>query len=222
MKKLLKGIVDFRQRIRPTVRETFAKLALGQSPDSLLIACSDSRVAPNLFASTEPGDMFVIRNVGNIIAPCGPEGRSESDESEAAAIEFATMALKVRDIILCGHSDCGAMRGLIDPSTAPSAPHLHDWLRHARPALDQLRQGRRLGTALADHNVLSQLNVLRQLEHLKTYPAVRERLDSGFIRLHGWWFDIAEAELLAWEESQGRFVIIDEGESERILARLGT
>ena len=222
MKKLLKGIVDFRLRLRPKVRETFAKLALGQSPDSLLIACSDSRVAPNLFASTEPGDMFVIRNVGNIIAPCGPEGRSESDESEAAAIEFATLTLKVRDIILCGHSDCGAMRGLIDPSSASSAPHLQDWLRHAKPALDQLRQGRRLGTSLPDHNVLSQLNVLRQLEHLKTYPSVRERLESGLIRLHGWWFDIAEAELFAWEESQGRFVVIDEAESERILERLGS
>jgi carbonic anhydrase len=217
---LIRGIVEFRTKVRPGYRETFARLALGQSPDALLIACSDSRVAPNLFASTEPGDLFVIRNPGNIIAPCGADGFSTSDESEAAAIEFSTMALNVSDIILCGHSECGAMRALVEGKRDLPAPHLYSWLRHAEGALQEIRGGVRMKGELALHNHLSQLNVLRQLDHLRTYPVVKERLDAGRLRLHGWWFDIAQAEVSAYEEQSGRFVIIDEAEAERIIARL--
>src|SRR2546430_16686177 len=106
MKKLIQGIVEFRHKVRPDYRETFAHLALGQAPDTLFIACSDSRVVPNAFASADPGDLFVIRNVGNLIAPADGTGVSVSDESEAAAIEFAVLTLKVRDVIVCGHSEC--------------------------------------------------------------------------------------------------------------------
>jgi carbonic anhydrase len=220
VKKLLRGIVEFRRKVRPAVRETFARLALGQSPDALLIACSDSRVVPNLFASTEPGDLFVIRNPGNIISPCGADGRSVSDESEAAAIEFSTLALDVRDIIVCGHSECGAMRMLWQEEKNALAPHLHAWLRHAGGALREVREGGRLGGKLAPHNQLSQVNVLRQLDHLRTYPIVRERLEARRLRLHAWWFDIAEAEVLSYDEQASRFVVIDEAEADRILARL--
>ena len=220
MKKLLRGIVDFRQKVRPSVRETFSRLALGQSPDALLIACSDSRVVPNLFASTEPGDLFVIRNPGNIISPCGEDGRSVSDESEAAAIEFSTLGLNVRDIIVCGHSECGAMRILWEEAKNALAPHLHAWLRHAEGALREIREGRTMGEHLAPHNQLSQLNVLRQMEHLRTYPIVRERLQAGRVRLHAWWFDIAEAEVLSYDDRARRFVVIDEAEAERIISRL--
>src|SRR4051812_40341649 len=114
MKKLRQGIVDFRKSRRPEYAATFARLALGQAPDALFVACSDSRVVPNLFASTEPGDLFVLRNVGNIVAPCGAHGASESDESEGAALEFAILSLKVNDVIVCGHSECGAMRALTE------------------------------------------------------------------------------------------------------------
>src|ERR1041384_7022651 len=113
MKKLIQGIIDFRRKLKPEMRATFARLALGQKPDALFIACSDSRVAPNVFASTNPGDLFVVRNVGNIIPPCGVMGNSVADESEAAAIEFAVTRLNVRDIIICGHSECGAMQALV-------------------------------------------------------------------------------------------------------------
>ncbi len=234
MKKLIRGIVEFHNKVRPGVRETFARLALGQSPDALLIACSDSRVAPNLFASTEPGDLFVIRNVGNIIAPCGEAGRSLSDESEAAAIEFAACALNVSDIIVCGHSDCGAMRALLDEKRDPETPHLYAWLRHAQGALQQARAGapalrsapdmREAGSPmkgkLSLHNHVSQLNVLQQVDHLRTYPAVRGRLAAGRLRLHAWWFDIAEAEVLAYEEQSREFVVIDDAEAARVIARL--
>lgn len=220
MKKLLRGIVDFHNNVRPRVRETFARLALGQSPDALLIACSDSRVAPNLFASTEPGDLFVIRNAGNIISPCGADGRSVSDESEAAAIEFSTLGLNVQDIIVCGHSECGAMRMLWEDQKNVLAPHLHAWLRHAEGALREVREGKRLTGQIAPHNQVSQVNVLRQLDHLRTYPIVRERLQAGRLRLHAWWFDIAEAEVLCYDERVRRFIVIDEAEAERIIGRL--
>src|SRR3954463_6334170 len=113
MKKLIEGIVEFRRKVRPEYRETFARLALGQAPDTLFIACSDSRVVPNTFASADPGDLFVIRNVGNLIAPAGEDGLSQSDESEAAAIEFALETLNASDIIVCGHSECGAMQAVL-------------------------------------------------------------------------------------------------------------
>ncbi len=220
MRKLIQGIVEFRKGLRPGYRETFARLALGQSPDTLLIACSDSRVAPNLFASTEPGDLFVIRNVGNVIAPCGEDGRSLSDESEAAAIEFATTALRVSDIIVCGHSECGAMRALLDGRKDSETPHLHAWLRHADRALAQIREGVRMDADLDLHNQLSQLNVLHQLDHLRTYPVVRKGLGAGRLRVHAWWFDIARVEVLAYDERARRFVVIDETEAVRLLARL--
>lgn len=220
MKKLIQGIVEFRKRVRPGVRESFAKLALGQSPDALLVACSDSRVAPNVFASTEPGDVFVVRNVGNLIAPCGSDGRSVSDESEAAAIEFASSSLRVADVIVCGHSDCGAMRALLEGGDDPATPHLRSWLRHGEPALRKLRGGARMNAELSPHNHLSQLNVLLQLEHLRTYPTVRERVDAGKLRLHAWWFDISEAQVLCYDEPSRRFVVIDEARAARLIERL--
>ena len=109
MKKLVQGIVDFRKSLTKEKRALFAKLALGQKPDALFITCSDSRVAPNVFASSNPGDVFVLRNVGNLIPPVTA---SDQEASASSALEFAVLALKVSDIIVCGHSECGAMQAL--------------------------------------------------------------------------------------------------------------
>ncbi len=220
MKKLIRGIVEFHEKVRPKVRDTFARLALGQSPDALLIACSDSRVAPNLFASTEPGDLFVIRNPGNLIAPCGADGISVADESEAAAIEFSVLGLNVSDIIVCGHSECGAMRILADGRSDLAAPHLHSWLRHAEGALKAIKAGDKMASELPLQNQISQFNVLRQLDHLRSYNVVQERLKAGRLRLHGWYFDIAEAEVLAYDEREKRFIVINDAEATRIIGRL--
>jgi len=225
VRKLIEGIVAFRRGLRPDYRETFARLALGQKPDCLFIACSDSRVVPNLFASTEPGDLFVTRNVGNLVPPSGPDGISTGDEAEAGAIEYAIHALDVRDIIICGHSSCGAMRAIVDGdasdvSPVNGAPNLTRWLRHALPALKQLSAGRTLDPSLTRENSLSQLNVLEQVAHVKSYPAVAERSSRETLGVHGWWFDIARAEVSAYEAEPDRFVIIDEVEAARILGRL--
>jgi carbonic anhydrase len=219
MKKLIEGILQFRRALTPERQQAFAALALGQSPDALLITCSDSRVAPNVFASTDPGDLFVVRNVGNLVAPWA-EGRSVAN-SVAAAAEFALLVLQVPDVIVCGHTECGAMRVLLDGRERMQAPFVKDWLAHGEPSLRKLRLGLQINPGLPAHNTLSQLNVLQQMEHLASYPIVQERLQAGRLRVHGWWFDIARAEVYAYEASQHRFVPIDEEEGRRLLARLG-
>ncbi len=218
MKKLVKGIINFRNLIRPGYRETFRQLALGQSPDTLFIACSDSRVAPNVFASTDPGDMFVIRNVGNIVPPCGGiHGLSTADESEAAAIEFALLTLGVKDIIVCGHSECGAMQALMQGRDKLKTPNLKAWLRHGEKAVRVLNNHREFAAEQLPHNRLSQLNVLQQIENLKSYPIVHEQLQAKKLRLHGWWFDLTNACVLNFDPAVGKFVEIDESNADEII-----
>lgn len=221
MRKLLKGIVDFRENLLPNYRDTFARLALGQSPDALFIACSDSRVVPNLFASTDPGDLFVIRNVGNLIPPCGSEGVSKHNCSESAALEFSLNILKVSDIVVCGHSHCGAARALLNESQY-SSPNLRNWLQYGAKSLMRLRAGEILNPQLSQEDQLSQINVLQQIEHLKNYPQVRQAIDEGRVRLHAWWFEISHAEVYVFSHDHGRFVPIDRDLAERLLSQLGS
>jgi carbonic anhydrase len=219
MKKLVNGIVDFRQHGLPEYREKFAHLALGQSPDTLFIACSDSRVVPNVFASTDPGDLFVVRNVGNLVPPCQHNGIC-LDKSEAAAIEFAINTLKVSDIVICGHSDCGAMSTILNGRTAIHSDNLRDWLSYGDEALQQLKKEPQFAKQYSETNRLSQRNVLIQMEHLKTYPVIQEKLKAGKLKIHGWWFELGHADVFAYEESVHSFVLIDEEEAARIIERL--
>lgn len=212
MKKLMAGIAEFRRKVRPSYRERFAKLALGQTPDCLFFACADSRVVPSLFASTEPGDLFVVRNVGNLVPPCDARGLSVTDRSEGAAVEFALGVLGVRDIVVCGHSDCGAMRAMLAGGVPEDSPNLAEWLSVGSSSLQHLDDKLTLDPALALHNRLSQINVLHQLDNLRTYPMVRERLADERVALHAWWFDLAHAEVQQWHPETGRFVPIGEEE----------
>jgi carbonic anhydrase len=216
MKKLIRGIVDFRKNVRPGVKDVFARLALGQRPDTLFIACSDSRVVPNLFASSDPGDLLVVRNVGNLIPPC--DGSSDSP-SEAAAIEFALQTLPITDVIVCGHSECGAMDALLSGRAQLASPFLKNWLRHADASLQRLDSAMLEDAHIERHNRLSQLNVIEQIEHLKTYPAVRERVQAGRLHLHGWWFDIREADVYAYGAGDDAFHLIDENYARVLLGR---
>lgn len=202
MRKLIQGIVEFRKNISGEYRELFAKLALGQKPDALFIACSDSRVVPNLFASTDPGDLFVIRNVGNLVPPDG-----EAEESSTqAALEFAVINLKVSNIIVCGHSHCGAIEAL--GKEMPECPHLEKWLKFGTKKRGQ------------DLDIVSQENVLEQIGHILSYPFIQKEVEAGRLNLHGWWFDIAGADVYCFEPSRDRFVLIDDEEAALILKRL--
>ncbi len=185
-------------------RELFAQLARGQRPDCFFIACSDSRVAANVFASTDPGDLFVVRNLGNIMPPfpdCG---------SAVAALEFALVTLKVRHVVVCGHSDCGAMHELAKNPKALGQTPMGLWLKHARSAASDSK----------DVDALSKRNVALQLENLRSHPLVKEREKSGTLGLHGIWFDIRKVEVYYLENPPNGFVLIDDGEGERILGRL--
>jgi carbonic anhydrase len=216
MKKLIQGIVDFRKNLTEENRALFAQLALGQKPDTLFIACSDSRVVPNLFASTNPGDLFVLRNIGNLIPPVSS---SDQDSSASAVIEFSIFSLNVSDIIICGHSECGAMQALSQGIDTLCCPHLASWLKYGKESLERVRKGFAIDPTLSEHNQISQMNVLQQMQHIATYPFIRERLQKKQIRIHGWWFDIAQASVYCYEKELNQFVLIDEREAKLILER---
>lgn len=217
MKKLINGIVDFRKSLTEENRKLFADLALGQRPDALFIACSDSRVVPNLFASTNPGDVFVIRNVGNLIPPADS---IHQDSSVGAALEFSIFSLNIANIIVCGHSECGAMQAIAEGISPCCTPHLRSWLLHGKESGEKVKNGFTLNRELSEHNQISQMNVLQQIEHIKSYPFIQERIEKKELRIHGWWFDIARADVYSYEEVVSNFVLIDEEEAKVILERL--
>jgi len=216
MKKLIHGIVEFRKNLTEERRALFASLALGKRPDALFIGCADGRVVPNLFASTDPGDLFVLRNVGNLVPPASAE-----ELSVYSALEFAVFVLQVRDIVVCGHSECGGMLALSQDTHFPSCHHFRSWLQYGEPSLHRVRQGEIRDPELSQHNQVSRINVLQQIEHLKTYDFIRERVENKQLRIHGWWFDIARADVYCYEPTLDRFVLMDEQEAKLVLERLG-
>lgn len=220
MKELIQGIISYRKETRPKFRESFAHLVKEQSPHALMISCSDSRVVPTLFTNTGPGDLFTVRNVGNLVPPCDEGGMSAGDESVWAAIEYSLIHLPVWDIIVCGHSECSAMLASLGGIDLEGHPHLRAWLRHSRPSLERLEHAGPFNPELERHNALSQINILQQLEHLKTYPLLRKRLEENALHLHGWWFDIGQDDLYAYEEASERFVLMDDAKAASILAAL--
>lgn len=221
MKKLIRGILDFREHVLPQKLEMFAKLAQGQSPDVLFITCSDSRVAPNWFASTDPGEMFVVRNIGNLVPPFDQTDHPESDHSVAAAIEFAVGNLHVSDIVICGHSGCGAIHALAGGLNKLPKSGLRNWLTFAEEPLRLRSESFEAEEGLSNEDWLSQYNVLQQIENLKSYPKIRELLEKRQLRLHAWWFDIGHGSVLAFRPKLNRYVVLDKKSGEEILAEIG-
>jgi carbonic anhydrase len=219
MRKLLRGIVDYRENVMPGYRERFAELAKGQSPDALFISCSDSRVEPSLVATTDPGDLFVMRNVGNLVPIAHASGRSTGDESEAAAIEYALAALHVRDIVVCGHSSCGAMKAVLTGDAPPGVPNLAAWLRHADAAAVMLREKGPIDPGRPAYDQLSQWNVLVQLDHIRSYPMVAEQIAKGSLRLTALWFEIATGCVHAFDDETKRYEELCGNFAKKMLAR---
>jgi carbonic anhydrase len=200
MHKLVAGVHHFQSNIFSSQRELFARLADGQNPDSLFITCSDSRINPNLITHTEPGDLFIVRNAGNIVPPYGA-----SEGGESAAIEFAVAGLGVKDVIVCGHSHCGAMKGLLDPSSLTKLPLMTQWLKHAESTRWVVREKYASLDAAAKLNVTIQENVLRQLENLRTHPSVAAGLSAGTLHVHGWVYKIETGEVFAYDPEAEQF-----------------
>lgn len=192
MKKLIDGVSKFQETVVPAKRALLEKLSTGQWPEVLFITCSDSRVAPNLITQTEPGDLFVIRNAGNIVPPYAAEANGMS-----ASVEYAVAALKVGHVVVCGHTGCGAMKGAMDPDGLDALPQVRGWLKHAEAPLrtvDALHPGLDPGARLG---ALVERNVLQQLANLQTHPYVAARAADGSLQLHGWVYEIGSGNVLA-------------------------
>jgi carbonic anhydrase len=203
MEKLIKGIHQFQNKICSTQREQFHRLADGQKPEVLFITCSDSRINPNLITQTEPGELFIIRNAGNIVPPFGA-----ANGGEGATIEFAIVGLGVQHIVVCGHSHCGAMQGLLVPESLNSMPTVRSWLAHAEGTRWIARQKYSDLSSDALLNVTIQENVLVQLENLRTHPAVAAALAGGLLSLHAWVYKIETGDVFSYDSEQGQFLTL--------------
>lgn len=205
MHQLIEGVHKFRTEEFGNYRKLFRKLSQeGQNPHTLFITCSDSRVLAELITQSKPGDLFVVKNIGNIVPSSSATGDTNST---AAAIEFAVENLKVSDIVVCGHSQCGAIAALLGrTSLSDFTPHLRDWLKVAAPVLDTLKKNyAHLGNPAEQEVAAALENVLFGLDNLHSYPCVQERLANGSLRLHGWFFKIATAELFAYDPDSRQF-----------------
>jgi carbonic anhydrase len=213
----MRGLVNFKTELAPSMRPLFKDLSKGQEPELLLVSCCDSRVVPHLITSEEPGDVFVVRTVGNLIAPAGASGFSVGDVSEASAIEYGLEVLGIRDVAVCGHSNCGAMKATLDgrEKLADTAPNLVAWLQHAEPSKARLAKSPFVSAALPEVDRLSQANVLQQLDHIATYAPVAKRKSE--VRLHGLWFDIERTMVSLYQPERGAFIVLDEAEIARLL-----
>ena len=204
MQKLVAGIHQFQNGIFRSQRELFERLARSQEPETLFITCSDSRVNPNLITQTNPGELFILRNAGNIVPPYG----ASSGGGEEATIELAVAKLQVQDIIICGHSCCGAMEALLDDTSCADLPAFSQWLSNAAATRLIMREkypqlhGEALLTASVEENVLV------QLENLRTHPVVAAGLARDRLRLHGWVYKIQTGEVFAFDPESSQFVAL--------------
>lgn len=203
MQQLIDGYTRFRSHVFPQRAELFEKLAKGQQPQALFICCSDSRVMPEMMMQAEPGVLFPIRNAGNLVPP-----PSENSSGVAATVEYAVRVLKVADIIVCGHSDCGAMKGLLHSDQLESLPIVRAWLENAGVA------SRWLTTTLKDAvtmsfeerlQLITEANVIAQVQNLHAHPAVYEFVRKGSLNVHGWMYEIATGGIRKFDADKGRF-----------------
>ncbi len=206
---LLDGYARFRSDVMPDARAQYLELAMaGQRPEVMMIACCDSRAAPETIFNTAPGEMFVARNVANLVPPYKPTGEYHS---ASAALEFAVQELKVKHIVVLGHGRCGGIKAALDPDIKPLSPgdFIGKWLEMLGPVSDEvghyahLTQGER-------QTMLERISVRRSIDNLKTFPCVSILHDKGRLQLHGAWFDIAKGELWIMDPETGDFEPLDE------------
>jgi carbonic anhydrase len=207
MQKIVQGVCRFREEIFHRQKDWFEHLAnKGQNPEALFITCSDSRVNPNLITQTEPGDLFLLRNAGNIIPPYGA-----ANGGEGATIEYAVAVLGIKNIIICGHSHCGAMAALMESSGLEDLPAVSNWFNHAHATRQIMRRRYR---DVEDKARLAELavqeNVLVQLSNLRTHPCVSAGLANGDLHLYGWVYYIETGCIAAYEPAQGCFIPLNQ------------
>ncbi|MBP0592625.1 carbonic anhydrase [Paraburkholderia sp. LEh10] len=204
MKDIIDGFLRFQRDAFPTRKELFKRLATSQTPSALFISCSDSRMVPELVTQREPGDLFVIRNAGNIVPAYGPEPGGVS-----ATVEYAVAALGVTDVVICGHSDCGAMTAIAKCKCLDHMPAVANWLRYSdsaklvNEAIEHSSDRERVGSMVRE-------NIVAQLNNIRTHPSVALALSQGRLTLHGWVYDIETGSIEALDSVTRRFVSLAE------------
>jgi len=200
--RIAEGVLKFHRDVYPAQRAMFERLRKGQQPLALFVTCADSRLNPNLITQSDPGEIFVERNPGNMVPPYG-----DFVGGVTSGVEYANLVLKVPLIIICGHTDCGVMKALLHPETASGLPGVQQWMRHGNEARQRL---------LRDHadisdddkvNCLAGANVLEQIEHLKTHPSVASRLAAKEVEIRGWVYDIGSGSIWQAAPETGEFEV---------------
>jgi carbonic anhydrase len=213
MPTIAAGVVKFQTETFPKHKDLFEKLASGQEPEALFITCSDSRIDPSMMTSTEPGQLFICRNAGNIVPP-----HTNATGAMTASLEFAVGALNVPHIVVCGHTECGAMKGALNLDALSALPHTKEWLGFSRAAVAVTEEK---GVNMSDSermHLLIQENVLLQLQHLRTHPTVAAKLASDRVKLHGWVYDIRSGAVEAYDEEKRAFVPVAERYQKEVAA----
>jgi carbonic anhydrase len=208
MEYLFDGVKEFNSKDFHEYKKLFENLGKKQTPHTLFIGCSDSRVVPNLITKTLPGDLFVIRNIANIV----PHYRESSEFlATTSAIEFAIKVLNVSNIVVCGHSNCGGCKALFsDAASLREIPHTKKWLELARPVKEKVEGDPELRNNHAKREwITEQLNIIEQLKHLFTYPYIKEKYKKGDINLLGWYYIIETGEIFNYMIDEKRFVKIE-------------
>jgi carbonic anhydrase len=195
VEKLLGGVSRFQKHVYPQHQDLFEKLAVGQRPEALFITCADSRIDPCLLTQTKPGELFICRVIGNIVPPY-PEALG----GVSATIEYAVGVLRVPEIIVCGHTDCGVMRGALNPGALEAFPNVQAWLRYAQVEHREPHPTAELLLTLTEQNVVA------QLENLRSHPSVAARLEEGDLALHGWVYHIGPGDVTAYDEDSQTFL----------------
>ena len=193
--KLLGGVSRFQKHVYPKHQDLFEKLALGQRPDALFITCADSRIDPCLLTQTKPGELFICRVIGNIVPPYPDKLGGVS-----ATIEYAVGVLDVQAVIVCGHTDCGVMKGALNPAALEEFPNVAAWLRYADVEHREPEPSAGFLLELTEHNVVS------QLRNLRSHPSVAARLAEGDLALYGWVYHIGTGTVTAYDDASRRFL----------------
>jgi len=203
MQQLIDGYARFRSNVFPQHSRLFEQLSKGQQPQALFIGCSDSRVVPEMVMQCDPGVLFPSRSVGNLVPP-----PTETSSGVAATIEYAVRVLKVPDVIVCGHTDCGAMKGILESEKLEALPAVRSYLQHAGPSSKWLTRILKEADSMPFEQklrLLTEANVIAQVQNLRTHPAVDEALKKGTVRVHGWLYEIASGNIQQFDAEQGCF-----------------
>ncbi len=205
MSRFALGVIKFQREVFPEKQELFERLSTGQSPEALFITCSDSRIETAMLTQTDPGELFICRNAGNIVPP-----HTNQTGGMTASIEFAIGALRVPNIVICGHTECGAMKGAMNRDALTHLPHVREWLGYSQGAVDIVEALGAGKTEAERMKMLLEQNVILQLQHLKTHPTVAVAMAQNAVKLHGWVYDIKTGEVTAFDETTREWVPIED------------